>query len=113
MDKIKRYEEILIDLVKSYHYEPYPDEVVTRHIIIDRENHHYQVLDEGWVKEDDFLLSIVLYFQLKPDGKIWIMENWTEDNVENTLLEKGIPKSDIVLGLFPKYVRTRLDFAVS
>ncbi|WZI67234.1 MAG: element excision factor XisI family protein [Gloeotrichia echinulata DVL01] len=35
------------------------------------------------------------------DGKIWIQHNMTEADIGQELVEKGVPASDIILGLHP------------
>jgi hypothetical protein len=42
----------------------------------------------------------VLHFDIK-DSKIWLQQNTTDIDVGQELLEMGIPKEDIVLGLHP------------
>lgn len=44
----------------------------------------------------------ILHFDIK-DGKIWLQQNTTDIDVGQELLEMGIPKEDIVLGLHPPY----------
>ena len=43
------------------------------------------------------------------DEKIWIQQNLTEDLVATELVEKGVPKHDIVLGFQSAFT----DYAVS
>ncbi len=110
MEKIKKYGNIISEIVKKYERADNPIET---NVIIDEKNGHYQVLRIGWADRDTFMLRIILYFQIKPDGKIWILANWTEDEVEDILIENGVKKSDIVLGLFPEYIRPDTGFAVA
>jgi hypothetical protein len=105
-----KYSVILRDYMKKYER---PNGLTETYLITDLKNHHYQVLRMGWTDVDDFMLRIILYFQIKPDGKIWILANWTEDEVETILVEKGVKKSDIVLGLLPAYARPHTGFAVA
>ncbi len=110
MEKIKKYADIITSIIKQYDRPANPIET---HIIIDEKKHHYQVLRMGWTDRDTFMLRIILYFQIKPDGKVWILANWTEDDIEDILIEKGVFKTDIVLGLFPAYIRPDTGFAVA
>jgi hypothetical protein len=43
------------------------------------------------------------------DGKIWIFHNTTEHD----LAAEGVPKEDIVLGLYPPEMRQFTEFAIS
>ncbi|MGB8690593.1 MAG: element excision factor XisI family protein [Microcoleus sp.] len=47
------------------------------------------------------------------DGKIWIQQNGTEIDLGQELVNIGVPKSDIVVGFHPPYMRQFTDFAVS
>lgn len=38
------------------------------------------------------------------DGKIWIQRNQTDHQITNDLLEMGVSKEDIILGLQPPYM---------
>lgn len=110
MGKIKKYAAIILEILQ--HYDD-PNNPIETHLITDLKRHYYQVLRMGWVDRDNLMMRIVLYLQIKPDGKIWILENWTEDEITDTLIEKGVPKTDIVLGLLPEYVRKDSGFAVA
>lgn len=46
------------------------------------------------------------------DGKIWILHNTTEHDLAIELLEMGVPREDIVLGLYPPELRQVTKFAV-
>ncbi|BBC24751.1 fdxN element excision controlling factor protein [Pseudanabaena sp. ABRG5-3] len=39
------------------------------------------------------------------NGKIWIQINNTELDIGQALVEKGVPKEDIVIGFQPVYIR--------
>ena len=108
MDRLTAYQDAIIDLLQEYRGAGAPDETF---IITDREHNHFQVLSAGWQDEDNFTMGILLHFQIKPDGKIWILANWTEDDVAQALVNRGVPKSNIVLGFHPNYVRQHTGYA--
>ena len=110
MGKIEEYSALLTDMLQGYEQSDNPLET---HVIIDDKHHHYQVLRMGWADKDTLVMRIILYFQIKPDGKIWILANWTEDEVADMLVERGVAKSDIVIGLLPEYARPHTGFAVA
>jgi XisI protein len=111
MGKITKHAAILQKLLTNYEQpHNYPIETC---LVSDKQRHHYQVLRMGWADKDTFILTIALHFQIKPDGKIWILANATEDDVEDMLLAQGVKKADIVLGLFPEYVRAYTGFATA
>ena len=110
MEKIATYANILLELLKNYEQ---PKNDMETHIITDLQKHHYQVVRMGWTDDYSFVVRIILYFQIKENGKIWIMANWTADDIEATLMEMGVPKSDIVIGTTPERVRAYTGFAVA
>lgn len=79
--------------------------------IFDTERDHYQLLYVGWRgNKRDF--GCILHLDIK-DGKIWIQQNWTEDDLAADLVEMGVPKEDIVLGLHAPYKRPYTDYGVA
>ncbi|MHC5732600.1 MAG: element excision factor XisI family protein, partial [Nostoc sp.] len=45
--------------------------------------------------------------------KIWIQQNMTDVDLAQELLEMGVPKDDIVLGLQPPYKRPYTGYGVA
>lgn len=81
-------------------------------LITDDVHHHYQVIRTGWSK-DVFDYNVVLHFQIKSTGKVWLLVNNTDLLVTDDLIEMGIPKSDIVIGFLPEFMRPYSGFAVA
>ena len=46
-------------------------------------------------------------------GKLWLQQNTTDSDVEQELVEMGIPKDAIVLGLHPAYKRPYIGYGVA
>jgi hypothetical protein len=44
-------------------------------------------------------------------GKIWVQHDGTEDAIADQLVEKGVPKQEIVLAYHAPNVRKYTDFA--
>jgi hypothetical protein len=55
---------------------------------------------------------LISKFDIK-DGKIWLQQNITDIDVGQELLEFGIPKEDIVLGLHLPYKRPYTGYGVA
>jgi len=51
----------------------------------------------------------ILQLDIKPDGKIWIQYDGIEEAIANVLVERGVPKQDIVA----PYKRPYTGFAVA
>ncbi len=112
MDKVKKYEKYILDFLREYTDEAPPlQSGVEAQIIADKENYHYQLMYIGWHK-DSYYLNIIFHFDIKNE-KIWIQENNTDVLVGKYFVEKGVPKSDIVLGMQPEEVRPFTEFGVA
>ncbi|MGY6528775.1 MAG: element excision factor XisI family protein [Cyanobacterium sp.] len=65
----------------------------------------------GWDKQKR-IYSVLLHLEIR-EGKIWIQENNTDILVAEILLEKGVKRDDIILGLKPYFVREYTGFGVA
>ena len=72
---------------------------------------HYQLLDIGW-EEYNRIYNCFIHIDIK-DGKIWIQENMTENDLAQELVEMGVNKEDIILGLHPPYKRPYTGYGVA
>ncbi len=112
MDKIKKYQDILTKYLESYAAIPYSGSPgIEKQVLADRERNHYQLVSIGWDKSN-FEYSTVFHFDIKGD-KVWIQQNWTELQVGDDLVKRGVSKSDIVLGFLPEYARVHSGFATA
>jgi len=113
MDKITTYQAIVKELLLKYStYGKRKDDPIESQVIFDEERHHYLLMGVGW-RVDRLVYGISFHIDIKPDGKVWVQQDNTDLVIVDKLLEKGIPKSDMVLGFHPPYVRPQTDFAVS
>lgn len=110
MDKLAKYREIIQTLLSEYSNRRSDNEIDSQ-CIFDTQRDHYQVVNVGW-SNDRRVYGCVMHFDLK-DGKIWLQYNGTEIDVGQELVDRGVPKSDIVLGFQPPYRRPLTDYAVS
>ena len=80
-------------------------------LIFDTEHDHYQLLDVGW-DELKRVYNCFIHLDIK-DSKIWIQRNMTEADLAQELIEMGVPKEDIILGLHPLYKRPYTGYGVA
>jgi XisI protein len=113
MDKIKKYQDIVIDFLTRYNAETatYADENIRRSVLIDRENNSFQILSVGW-RGSHFIFGPIFHFDII-NGKIWMQCNNTEYEVVDELMAAGVEKQDIVLGFVPPRARHFSGFAVA
>jgi hypothetical protein len=79
-------------------------------LIFDTERDHYQLMNVGWQQGIHRVYGTVIHIDIK-DGKLWIQWDGTDDAVAEELVERGIPKSDIVIGFHMPYKRQFTEFA--
>ncbi len=112
MDKIKKYQEIIIALLKEYEiYLSGSSSEVKDEFLIDVERNHYQMVSVGWEK-GHFFYTVAFHIDIIGE-QVWLQINNTEFSIMKELIERGIPKSDIVLGFLSPAMRERSDFAVA
>ena len=114
MDKITRYQNIVLQFLHHYKAETKigtANSDVKYRILADRENNSFQLLSIGW-KKHDYMFSPIFHFDII-DGKIWLQCNNTESEVVDELMAAGVERQDIVLGFVPPYSRQYSGFAVA
>jgi hypothetical protein len=113
MERIAQYRQairqLLIDRSSADRDNSHPE--IESQLIFDTEHDRYQLLDVGW-EELKRVYNCFIQIDIK-DGKIWIQRNMTEADLALELVEIGVPKADIVLGLHPPYKRPYTGYGVA
>lgn len=109
-DKVAYYQQILLEILEQEAADFAHQPELEDQVIADTVRNHFQLVRTGWV-DGERIHDILIQFDIKPDGKIWIQENLTEARVDDELLKRGVPKTDIVLGLQPPEYRKYTEFA--
>ncbi|MEA5495680.1 XisI protein [Limnoraphis robusta Tam1] len=103
MDKVEKYRQIIQKILTKYsNYQPVEEGIETQ-LIFDTEREHYQLLELGW-EDYDRIYNCVMHLDIK-DEKIWIQRNITDILIAEELVDMGVAKEDIILGLQPPYKR--------
>jgi hypothetical protein len=113
MEKIKKYQKAILDLIKDMATDISTSEEEHEEIISDTQNHHYFLQWLGFNDQNRFIDKPLLHFHIKPDGKIWILANLTDDDVAEELIKRGVEQSDLVLGFHPRNLRQHTGYAVA
>jgi len=79
--------------------------------VFDRQTDSYLLAPEGW-DNGRRVHAVITHLEII-DGKIWVQEDWIEHGITAELEEAGVPKSDIVLGFQPHYVRPYTEYAAA
>ena len=83
------------------------DEVEVQ-LIFDTERDRYQWMNVDW-QQLNRIYRCIVHLDIK-DGKIWLQQNLTDRNPGDELLEMGVPREDIVLGLQPPFKRQYSEY---
>ncbi|WNZ22702.1 XisI protein [Leptolyngbya sp. NK1-12] len=111
MDKLKHYRQIIQEVLTEHsQIKPAYGEIQMK-LLFDVERDHYQLLRAGWLEERR-IYGPLIHIDIE-NGKIWIQYDGTEVGVANELVERGIPRKDIVLAYHSPLLRQYDGFAVS
>ena len=101
MERVKYYRQCVRKLLSEQVIPQEDNPDIECELVFDVEHDHYQLLDVGWegLKR---IYNCFIHLDIK-NGKIWIQRNMTEVDIAQELVEMGVPKEDIVLGLHPPY----------
>ncbi len=109
---LMKYENILSETLREYaEMCNQQGDGMEAKVLIDKENKHYQLLNYGFLR-GVYECYIDFHFEIK-NNKIWIQENRTDILIAKELSEKGIAKTDIVLGLQEPELRTYSGYATA
>jgi hypothetical protein len=111
-NKVKEYTDILIKVLEEHAVYMNSNNSTDYELITDEKHGHYSLIYTGW-RKDIFDFTILFHFQIKPTGKVWLLVNNTDILITDELVERGIPKSDIVIGFIPESLRQYSGFAVA
>jgi XisI protein len=111
MERLEHYRQCIRKLLTEQATLEENNLDIESQLVFDTENDHYQLLDVGWegLKR---IYNCFIHLDIK-DGKIWIQRNMTELDIARELVEMGVSKEDIVLGLHPPYKRPYTGYGVA
>jgi len=113
MDKIKQYDQILKKVLEAYSEDRDTKELspnaVKTYLVVDDENHHYQVLRMGW-HQGKQVFSVIFHFDII-NGKIWAQRNMSDYDIIGDIEAQGVPKSEIVLAFHTPEMRKFTEYA--
>lgn len=111
MDKLTKYQSCIQELLTRYANEDKGNSDVEVLLIFDVERGHYQWMNVGW-EGFDRIYRCAVHLDLR-DSKVWLQQNLTDQNPAAELMEMGVAREDIILGLQPPYKRPYTDYGVA
>lgn len=113
MDKLSHYKKIVREVIEEIAAMIPPKAEAETQVIVDEPQGHYLLCDVGWEK-DRWMYASFVHIDIKTDGKVWLQHDGTDLRIADWLVQKGIPKSDIVLGFHAPAQRQHIpEFAVA
>ena len=112
MERVEEYRQHIRQLLTAHKLEQgKPTSEIESQLVFDTEHDRYLLLDVGWegLKR---VYNCFIHLDIK-DGKIWIQRNMTEVDLAHELIQMGVAKEDIVLGLHPLYKRPYTGYGVA
>ncbi len=109
--KSNQYRKLAEQVIRNYAANDRPQADVETHLVIDPIQGHYQWWHIGW-RGFDRIYRCIIHLQVK-DSKIWLQENKTEQDPAAVLVNMGVPKEDIILGLQPPAKRPYTNYGVA
>ena len=110
-DKIDRYRKIVKSLISNYANSEISNDKVEVQLVLDTDRDHYQWMNVGW-QGSDRIYRCVMHFDIK-DGKIWLQQNLTDRDPAEELVNMGVAREDIVVGLQMPSKRLYTDYGVA
>lgn len=110
MDKLDSYRDIIQNILEAHHRIPYTYGEIESKLIIDCERNNFVLMNAGWHGKQR-VHGVIVHVEII-DGKIWIQRDGIEDGITCELVEKGVPKDEIVLAFHPEYVRQHTGYAI-
>ncbi|MGQ4649241.1 element excision factor XisI family protein [Lyngbya aestuarii] len=110
MEKVEHYRQLIQELLQAYSQIKSSNEEVEAEAIFDTVHDRYQVVHVGWSNKRR-VYGCILHLDIKNE-KIWIQHDGTEGGIANELIERGVPKGDIVLAFHSPFKRQFTEFAV-
>lgn len=104
MDRVDEYRQIVREFLQDFAADD-PE----AQLIFDAERDRYLVMHLGW-RGEYRIYGCAMQLDMI-DGKVWIQHNSTEVVIDQELIQRGIPKQDIVLGFRSPSIRERLAAA--
>ncbi|AFZ50994.1 XisI protein [Dactylococcopsis salina] len=111
MDKLTQYRKLIKKLLSRYASYKKDQEGWELQLIFDEERDHYLWFDVGW-NGTKRIYHCVIHLDIK-DGKVWLQQNSTDLNPAEDLIELGVAREDIILGLQPPYKRPFTNYGVA
>lgn len=111
MAEVNDFKRFVREIIE--HYAQFRSAVgeVDTEVVIDESQGHFELMRSGWINGYQ-VHGTLIHVDIGGD-KIWIQHDGTEEGVANELVERGVPKENIVLAFKSPELRKLTGFAVT
>jgi hypothetical protein len=106
MEKINKYAAAILQLMQGYYHASQGS-----YFVSDTAQHHYQLVWAGWDSQNRYFYTVRLHIHIREDGKVCVLENNTDYDIDTDFADLNIPKSDILPSFLPPSVRPLAGYA--
>lgn len=108
--ELTHYSQVIQEVLSAYAAIPYRYGDVAYRTVFDDEHQRYLLMAVGW-ENGNRVHSPVIHIEIIAD-KVWIEANNTDQSIAEELIEHGVPRNAIVLGMQPAELRPLTKYAV-
>ena len=109
MDKVIQYKQVVRGLIEYvFSLCPTTSDGVEIQRIVDDADGHYLLYSVGW-QGADWVYGSFVHIDVKKNGRVWLQHDGTDLRIADELAERGIPKSDIVIGFQAPHNRLLME----
>ncbi|MCW6038922.1 XisI protein [Spirulina subsalsa FACHB-351] len=106
---LEQYQMIAQEILDDYvRYQPSRGNIELQAIA---QNNHYLLISFGW-QGDRRVHSTIIHLRIV-DGKFWVERDETEEGITQDLLDRAVPKDNIVLAFYHPEDRQLTEFAIT
>jgi XisI protein len=110
MDTVTLHKQIVRDVIEYVFALCPPSNEVEIQKIIDDENGHYLLHSVGWENDGRaYVYASFVHIDVRETGRVWLQHDGTDLRIAKELIERGIPKSEIVVGFQSPSMRAHMD----
>lgn len=112
MDKLDLYCQLIQELLIKRSQLRSPNDPVRSEVVFDTIRHRYQLVNVGWKDSNTRIYGCIIHVDIE-NGKIVVQHDGTEDAIADQLVERGVPKKEIVLAYHAPHLRQYTEFAIN
>lgn len=114
MEKVEKNKAVVRSVLEDIAAMIPPSEPVETQVVMDDVRGHYLLTAVGWIGNHYREFNSFVHLDVRPDGKVWVQHDGTDQRIALMLIERGIASKDIVLAFHSPLRREMMpEFAVN